>query len=324
MRPASDHEARRGSAAASVPSIPVPVAVPARGQPIAVGVRAPAFLALLGLSIAWLWEPLSTVIVVSLRYNQEHYSHIVLIPLVAAGLMYLDRRVIFARVAYASGLGGLLMTAGVALSWVAHMGPVTDPAQNYVSLALLALVVLWAGAFLLCFGPSALRAAAFPMAFLLLMVPIPPRLIHQVITFLQWASAETTYVLFNLLGVPVYRDGFFFTLPGLAIEVAEECSGIRSFLALVITSLLGGHLLLRTAWTRTSLLLAMLPLAIVKNAVRIVVLSLLAIHVDRGFITGSLHRTGGIPLFFVSLLLMGGLVWLLQRAEARFRRPTAQ
>jgi exosortase len=324
MRPASDHEAGGGSAAASVPPIPVPVAVPARVRPIAVGVRAPAFLALLGLSIAWLWEPLSTVIVVSLRYNQEHYSHIVLIPLVAAGLMYLDRRVIFARVAYASGQGGLLMAAGVALSWVAHTGPVTDPEQIYVSLALLGLVALCAGAFLLCFGATAIRAAAFPVLFLLFMVPIPPVLLEHIVVFLQKASAETTYVLFNLLGVPLYRDGFFFTLPGLAIEVAEECSGIRSFLALVITSMLAGHLLLRTHWTRTSLLLAMLPLAIVKNAVRIVVLSLLAIHVDRGFITGSLHRTGGIPLFFVSLLLMGGLVWLLQRAEARFSRPAAE
>src|SRR5262249_29667949 len=101
-------------------------------------------------------------------------------------------------------------------------------------------------------------------------------------------------------------------------EVAEECSGIRSFLALTITSVLAGHLLLRTAWTRTSLVLAILPIAIVKNAVRIVVLSLLAIYVDMGFITGSaLHQRGGIPLFFVTLLLVGGLVWLLQKAEGR-------
>src|SRR5262249_55035585 len=117
-------------------------------------------------------------------------------------------------------------------------------------------------------------------------------------------------------------DGFFFTLPGLAIEVAEECSGIRSSLALLITGILAGNMLLRAPWTRTALLVAIVPIAIVKNAVRIVVLSLLSIYVDMGFIPGRLHQFGGIPLFFGTLLVVGGVVWLLQRLEARGNRQT--
>src|SRR5262249_6450316 len=133
---------------------------------------------------------------------------------------------------------------------------------------------------------------------------------------------EMTHVIFNLLGVPVYREGFFFALPGLAIEVAEECSGIRSSLALLITGCLAANMLLRTPWTRTALLAAIVPIAIVKNAVRIVVLSLLSIYVDMGFITGKLHQVGGIPLFFGTLLVVGGVVWVLQRLEARGNRWT--
>ena len=79
----------------------------------------------------------------------------------------------------------------------------------------------------------------------------------------------------------------FFALPALAIEVAEECSGIRSSLALLITGLLAGHMLLRTPWTRTALMAAIVPIAIMKNAVRIVVLTLRSTYVDRGFITSS-------------------------------------
>jgi exosortase len=317
MTSPSDEGAGRAAVAARGPSPPVPVAMPARVGPI-FAVRDAAFLVLVGLSVAWLWPPLSTVIVVSLRYSQyEHYSHVVLIPLISAVLVYLDRGAIFARVAYAPGWGGVLMLAGVALSWIARSGPVTDPEQIFVSLAMLGLVLLCAGAFLLCYGMDALKAAAFPVAFLLFMVPLPPFLLHSTIVSLQKASTEVTYVLFKVVGVPVYREGFFFWLPGLAIEVAEECSGIRSFLALTITGVLAGHLLLRTGWARGTLALAMLPIAIVKNAVRIVVLSLLAIHVDKSFITGSVvHSRGGIPLFFVTLLVVGGVVWLLQRAEA--------
>jgi exosortase len=281
-----------------------------------------AFGLLLALSIAWLWAPLQTVIGLSLRYGDyEHYSHLVLIPVVSVALVWLHRRAVFARVAWAPVPGGILMATGVGLAWLAQTGPVTDPERAYVSVALLGFVALCAGAFLLCYGPSAASSAAFPLAFLLFMVPLPPALLHGVIVSLQRASAEVTYVLFQFLGVPVYREGFFFALPGLSIEVAEQCSGIRSFLALTITGVLASHLLLRKGWTRGALVLAILPIAVVKNAVRIVVLSLLAIHVDPSFITGSVaHKRGGIPLFFVTLLLVGGLIWLLQRAEARWGR----
>ncbi|MBX9692903.1 MAG: archaeosortase/exosortase family protein, partial [Cyanobacteria bacterium] len=62
-----------------------------------------------------------------------------------------------------------------------------------------------------------------------------------------------------------------------------------------------------------------IPLAIIKNAFRIVGLALLANYVDPGFITDSiLHRSGGIPLFLLSLAVLFVLVWLLRRCEERF------
>jgi exosortase len=324
MTAPNDQAGGHAAVAANGPSsVPVQVPLPSSIWAAAADPRAAAFLLLVGLSIAWLWAPLATVMTISLRYGEnEQYSHIAMIPLVSIGLVYLRRGAIFARVACAPGPGGALMLTGIGLSWLAQKGPVTDPEQSFVSLALLAFLVLCAGAFLLCFGASAFRAAAFPVSFLLLMVPMPPRVLHEVTVFLQRASAEATDALFDFLGVPVYRDGFFFALPGLVIQVAEQCSGIRSFMALVIASLVAGHLVLRTAWARTALVLTIPSIAIVKNAIRIVVLSLLAIHVDKGFITGGfLHQRGGIPLFIVTLLLVGGLVLLLRRAEGRRGRP---
>jgi len=118
------------------------------------------------------------------------------------------------------------------------------------------------------------------MLFLLLMVPIPDFLLSRAIFWLRSGSAEVSYALFQLLGVPVLRSGFIFSLPGVTIEIAQECSGIRSSLALVIMGLLAGHLFLRSPWTKAALALAVLPLAIVKNGIRIVTLSLLSIYVD--------------------------------------------
>src|SRR6185437_15078263 len=113
-------------------------------------------------------------------------------------------------------------------------------------------------------------------------------------------------------GVPVFREGFVFKLSDFTIYVAEECSGIRSALALFITGLVAGHLFLRSAWGKMGLLSIVVPLAIVKNTVRIVGLALLANYVDPAFITDSaLHRNGGIPLFVLSLTVLFSLVWLI-------------
>jgi exosortase len=120
--------------------------------------------------------------------------------------------------------------------------------------------------------------------------------------------------IFHLFGVPVIRQGFDFALPGVTIRVAEECSGIRSTLAMLITAVVAGHLWLRS-FPRTLLLcLATIPISIVKNAVRIAVLSWLAIHVDAQFLLGSIHHEyGGILFFGFGLLQMAALLVLLQR-----------
>jgi exosortase len=151
------------------------------------------------------------------------------------------------------------------------------------------------------------------------MVPLPSFLLDAIIGFLQRSSAEATDILFSLFGVPVFRQGFLFSLSNLTVHVAEECSGIRSALSLFITSLVAGHFFLRSAWAKMGLVAVVVPLAIVKNAFRIVGLSLLANYVDPTFITNSaLHRSGGIPLFLLSLVVLLSLAWLLRRFEKKF------
>jgi exosortase/archaeosortase family protein len=80
-----------------------------------------------------------------------------------------------------------------------------------------------------------------------------------------------------------------------------------------------GHFFLRSLWGKIGIAGIVIPLAIVKNAFRIVGLTLLANYVDPTFITGSvLHRSGGIPLFVLSLIVLLSLVWLVRRCEKRF------
>jgi exosortase len=187
-----------------------------------------------------------------------------------------------------------------------------------ISLRALGIVLLWLGGFLLLFGQENLVKLLFPLFSLFLMIPVPELPLQGIIASLQHGSAEGVAILFKLTGTPFYRDGTGFILPGLNIEIAAQCSSIRSSLALFISSMLAAHLVLRTNWRKLVFVLVSVPMAMLKNTIRIVVLSLLAIHVDKRWLTGSeLHRDGGILFFILALLLLFPILWLLKRSEKR-------
>jgi exosortase len=177
------------------------------------------------------------------------------------------------------------------------------------------MVLLWLSGFALFFGREALKNGRFPLLFLCLTIPFPVVLLNHSIYFLQRGSADIAEMIFDLVGVPALREGFVFHLAHFNIEVAKECSGIRSSLALLILALVAGHLLLRTPWKQVVFVIAGLLIMVVKNGVRIATLTILAEYVDPGFLFGRLHHGGGVVFFLLGLVLLLPILWLLQRGE---------
>jgi len=244
----------------------------------------------------------------SLKNNYS--SHILLIPFISLFLIFRERSSIFHANSKFSpiGIGLMILGAFIAGPWIS-----TD-----LSLRALGIVILWIGAFLFIFGLGSFRKALFPLLFLVLMIPIPGTILQHIVAVLQKGTSEASAILFKLTGTPFYRDDMFFSLPGVNIEIAPQCSSIRSSLALFISSLLASHLLLKSPWRKTLFVFAAVPMAMIKNAIRIVVLSLLAVHVNKGWLTDSdLHREGGILFFILALLLLYPLLWQLRRSEQK-------
>lgn len=243
-------------------------------------------------------------------------SHVVLIPLIAIGLVVIDRHRIFrvVRTSWRDALG--IFAAGVALATFASFG------GGSLSLRVLPVVVFWIAGYVLLYGLPSARAALFPLLFLGFTIPFPPAVLQVANDFLKDGSTETVAAMFSLTGTPYVREDYVFRLPYIAIEVADACSGIRSSIGLLITSLLAGHLFLRTSWKKAALLLVIIPITVFKNAVRITTLSLLSIHVDRSYLSGQLHHEGGIVFFVLSLALMTPVLLWLMRSE-RSSAPTA-
>lgn len=273
------------------------------------------FFAAVGVLAGGTWATLKTLVRFSLE--SEQYSHILLIPVVCLVLVVLERKAIFGEARYVPRLGALLVLVG-AFAYVAALR-FGDPLgeNDSLSLKMLCIWLMCCGAFIGCYGVEALRRAAFPILFLGFVIPIPERVLEMIVSGLKAGSVEATALLFQLTGVPVFRQGSLFALPGATIEVAEECSGIRSSLVLFITSLLAGRLFLRSLRRRALLCLAAIPITILKNGLRIVTLTILSVYVDPVFLTGAPHRRGGVPFFGLAFLVLMGVLWCLKRPEAR-------
>ena len=242
-------------------------------------------------------------------------SHIILIPFISLFLLYMERERIFSRTRTSVMAGAGMVLGGVILFWLANRGYFSAGGNWPLAVETLSMVVLWVGGFLFCYGSVALRAAIFPAAFLLLMVPLPDVILNRLIYALQEGSTQVAYLIFQAVGIPVFRHGFLLSLPGLTLEVAQECSSIRSSMALFITCLLAAHLFLRTWWKIALFLVVGLILSVVKNGIRIVTLALLGIYVDPGFLTGKLHQRGGFVFFFLALVILWPLFLWLEKSD---------
>lgn len=273
--------------------------------------RSYIFLASLALTGILFWVPLHRIL--SFAAHSE-FSYIPLIPVITVFLIAIRHRRIFADSQPSPVFGGLTVFAGILLLLVATTVPTLAPAYGPSFLALALVTTCW-GLFIFAYGTGAARKALLPLALLLFMVPAPPQATDQVIALLQHGSAVLAYSLLSIMGVPAVRDGMTISLPHLTIEVAPECSGIRSSVSLLILTLAGANLYLRSAYSKTLLVLLLIPLSILKNAIRIVTLSTLAIYVDPVFIKGPIHHRGGILFFFMALAILLPVVILMRRFE---------
>lgn len=262
--------------------------------------------------------------------KSDLYSHILLVPFVSGYLIWLRKADLAGARPGRRPVWPVLLPvlAGVASlgAWVAlsrRAGPLAQ--ADYLSYTVFAFVCFLIAGFVWCFGWDTARRQVFPLGFLLFMAPFPVAVVDASEEFLRQASALTAAGFFAVTGETVLRDGTVFHLPGIHIEVARECSGIHSTLALLMTSLVAGHMFLRSPWKKAALAFAVVPLGIVRNGFRVLVISLLCVHVDPGMIDSPIHHQGG-PIFFALFLVpFVGLLYLLRRWEGpgKPRKPSS-
>jgi exosortase C (VPDSG-CTERM-specific) len=152
------------------------------------------------------------------------------------------------------------------------------------------------------------------------MVPFPTPVHIAIETFLQHGSAAVAYAFFQVSGMPVFMDNLYFQLPGFDMQVAPECSGIHSSLALLITSLAAGQLFLRSPWRRAALAAFVIPLALIRNGFRVFTIGQLCVRISPDMIESWIHRQGGPVFFALSLIPFSFVLYYLYRSERVLRQ----
>jgi exosortase C (VPDSG-CTERM-specific) len=252
--------------------------------------------------------------------RDDLYSHLLLIPFISLYLVWLKRNDLPPVSRPDRGIALFLSMAGLAAlagRWLAARSGTEVAAVDSLALTTLSFVLLLGGVCGWFLGGRTLRSIAFPLGFLLLMVPFPAFFRSWLEIRLQYSSAAAASAFFKVVGTPVFHQGLTFQLSTISLEVAPECSGIHSSLALFITSLLAGYFFLRSNWRRSALTLAVIPLAVLRNGFRIFTLGELCVHIGPEMINSPIHHHGG-PLFFVlSLVPFLLLLYLLVKSERR-------
>jgi exosortase len=247
-----------------------------------------------------------------LSISSEMYSHLLLIPFVTGYLIFLKRKEAYGSPRTVNARDQVLSIAAAVL--LLSGGFITSDLTLYTA----AYVLFFWAIFLFVYGSLTFEIVLFPLFFLIFLVPTPSEILGLIIRILLWGSDHVTAFLFSLIGIPFLHEDYVFRLPRLSIYIAPECSGIRSSTALFLTAMLADYLILSRWWSRSLLLAAVIPLAVFKNGLRIVTLSVLAIYVDEGFMSGNLHRRGGFVFFGITLLVMGLILILLRKSENWF------
>ncbi len=238
-------------------------------------------------------------------WTNDYYSHGLLVPPIAAFFAWRLWPGIRRR---PSNIGVIVLGIGVTL----YLGALVNRAYFIASFA---LIILLAGLVWFLLGTQALRRLAFPLGFLVFMVPLP-FVEEQTLPLAQFTGMSSGYLL-QLFGVNVVVNGFQVSLPNANLVVGAQCSGMRSIIALFTLVAIAIYVLRGPLWGKVVMALATVPIAIVGNIFRVA--SLLVVANIWGAQAGFsfYHDYSGIVFFLTAFGALLALSRVVQCREIR-------
>jgi exosortase len=236
--------------------------------------------------------------------TDDNYSHGFLIVPIALYLAW-ERRDKVTQLPLRPSLMGLaIVLASVGVLTAGILG-----AELF--LTRISIIGVLAGTIVFLFGWQHLRVLIFPVAFLLLMIPLPAIIFNKITFPLQlFASQAGEYGLASL-GVPVLREGNIIVLARTKLEVVEACSGIRSLVSLLTLGIVYAYFIDPRLPVRWLIALSAVPVAIIANGLRIAGTGVAAHYYGPEAAEGFFHSFSGWAVFVFAFVAMLGVKQLI-------------
>jgi exosortase len=238
--------------------------------------------------------------------HDDNYSHGFLIVPLALYFAW-ERRQRFREAAVHPSFAGLFVVIGSLAVLIAGL------LGAELFLTRLSLVGVTTGTVLYLYGWQHLRIGAFPLAFLLLMIPLPAIVFNQIAFPLQLIASRFGTVALQACAVPVLREGNVIVLANTSLEVVEACSGIRSLVSLLTLGIIYGYFTDHRSWMRVVIALASIPIAILANGFRVAGTGVLAHYLGPETAVGFFHEFSGWLVFVAAFGMLFAFGSLLRR-----------
>lgn len=251
----------------------------------------------------------------NLWWTRYGFSHGFLVPLVSLYLAWLQKPALqHIPVAPALGPGLLWLVVATLLLLASQAGGV-------ITTASVALILVLAGLILLLCGYSYLKALAFPFAYLIFMTPVLDFLTEPLDWPFQLLTASMSVSMLQALGIPVLlENGPYIILPTVTLEVTRQCSGAGLLIAVLAIGLPLAYLTLQAWWSRITLVVSSVMIAIVANWIRVTIMGVYAQSGGKD-LHGPYHILQGLFVDWVAFAFLFVGAWLLGRLEKPVPTP---
>jgi exosortase len=234
-------------------------------------------------------------------------SHGAFVPLLAGYIVWQRRARLLAVQPVHSLFGLFLMALGAVLLCI---GP--PSLDTFAALTRSAFMLSLVGTILYLRGFATLRMLFYPLALLLLMFPVPGFILSALTFPLQIVASKLAEHILELLGYSVLREGNILMLPGLTLNIAEACNGLRSLLALTFLGQAYTYMFDTRVWMRFVMAVLIIPIGVFANSIRIVA-SAVAGSINPEWAHGTFHESTGWIVFVVAFICILCAHWAINQ-----------
>jgi len=281
-------------------------------QPLLVWKETPVILSLLILISVFLYILFQDGLRHMVGYwnNKEEYSHGILIPFVAAFLIWQKRDLLEKIPFEGSWTGFFVVIGGLLLFFIGEFSTL------YIVIEYSFIIVL-TGLALTYMGLQAFKLVLTPLLMLLLMIPLPEFILNNLSAELQLISSAIGVWFIQLFGISVFLEGNVIDLGSMKLQVVDACSGLRYLFPLMTFGFIAAYFFKAPFWQRAFIFLSTIPITILMNSFRIGVIGVTVEYWGESMAQGFLHDFEGWIVFMACAGVLVLEMWVLTKIRAK-------